>query len=83
MPPRPAVRLQASVASLQQMAEMIFLEGVGKPKAIVKTGTAPELINELVVNAKNAVGALWQVRGYLKMKPAQRKEKTHAVQCRP
>ncbi len=68
-------RFQASVGSLQQMADSIFPESMSKPKAVVKAGTAAQLTNELVVNAKEAVDALWKARNYLKMKPAQRKEK--------
>jgi hypothetical protein len=57
------------------MANNMFPEGVGKPKAGPKAGKATELTNELIVNAKEAVDALWKERGYKKMSPAQRKAK--------
>ena len=57
------------------MADGMFPEGAGKPKAVAKVGSAAELINELVVNAKEAIDTLWEARGYLKLKPKQRKEK--------
>ena len=63
------------MASLQQMADGMFPEGAGKPKAVAKAGAAAELTNELVVNAKEAIDALWKARGYLNMKPKERKAK--------
>ena len=45
------------------------------PTAVAKTGAAAKLTNELVWNAKDAVDALWKARGYLKLKPKQRKER--------
>lgn len=70
------------MASLQQTAGSIFPEGASKPKAIAKTGTAAQLTNELVVNAKEAIDDLWKARGYLKMKPKQRKEKLARLPAR-
>ena len=49
---------QAAVANLQQMADSMFPEGAGKPKAIAKVGSAAELNNELAVNAKEALDEL-------------------------
>ena len=72
---RHPIRSQAKVASLKQMADSTFPEDAGKPKAVGKIGDAAVLINELVVNAKDAIDELWKARGYLKMKPKQRKEK--------
>ena len=63
------------MANLQQMADSMFQEGAGKTKAVAKAGAGARLINELVVNAKEAIDALWKARGYLNMKPKQRKEK--------
>ena len=53
----------------------MFPEGVGKPKAVAKAGAAAELSNELVANAKEAIDTLWKARGYLNMKPKERKAK--------
>ena len=52
------IRTQAKVASLQQVADSMFPEGAGKPKAIAKVGSAAELNNELAVNAKEALDEL-------------------------
>ena len=59
--------------SLLLRAERMFPEGQVAPKAVAKDGTAAELTNELVANAKDAIGLLWKARGYEKLKPAQRK----------
>lgn len=60
---------------LQQMADSMFPEGTGRPKAVAKAGSPAQLTNGLIVDAKEAVDALWKARGYLNMKPKQRKEK--------
>ena len=46
------IRTQANVVSLQQMADGMFPEGAGKPKAIAKVASVAELNNELIVDAK-------------------------------
>ena len=61
--------------ALLERAEGMFPEGGGKPKAVAKAGAAARLTNGLVVNAKDAIDELWKARGYMKIKPVQRKEK--------
>ena len=53
---------------LLQMADAMFPEGQGAPRAIAKDGAAATKSNELLVNAKEAVDGLWMARGYKKMK---------------
>lgn len=63
------------MALLLQMADAMFPEGQGAPRAMAKVDAAAEKSNELLVNAKEAVDELWRQRGYHKMKPKQREEK--------
>ena len=66
---------QAEVSALLLRAEILFPEGKSEPRAAAKVGASAKLTNELVVNAKDAIDKLWKARGYVKMKPAQRKLK--------
>jgi hypothetical protein len=63
------------VAALLERAEFKFPEGNGAPRAAPKTGAPAELTNDLVVNARDAILELWNVRGYVKMKAPERKAK--------
>ena len=54
--------------------KQIFLEGTKGPRSVAKCGAAADLINELIVNAKDAVDKLWKERGYDKMKPSEREK---------
>ena len=57
------------MAFLLQLADSMFPEGAGRPKAVAKMGSPAKLINELILDldAKDAVDALWRARGYLQM----------------
>ena len=61
------------MAALLLMADRLFPESHGSPKAVPKTGSAANLINELIAAAKAAIDALWKSRGYLELKPSERK----------
>ena len=41
------------------MADSMFPEGTGRPKAVAKAGSPAQLTNGLIVDAKEAVDALW------------------------
>ena len=51
------------MALLLQMADAMFPEGQGAPRAMAKVDAAAEKSNELLVNAKEAVDELWRQRG--------------------
>ena len=40
----------------------MFQEGKDAPKAVPKVGVPAALINELIVNAKDAIDGLWKAR---------------------
>ena len=50
------------MAFLLQLADSMFPEGAGRPKAVAKMGSPAKLINELIVDAKDAVDAFWRAR---------------------
>ena len=55
---------QAELAALLQLAEDMFPEGHGAPRAARVFGAAAPFINALVVNSKAASDELWKLRGY-------------------
>ena len=55
---------QAELAALLQLAEDIFPEGHGAPRAARVVGAAAPFINALVVNSKGAADELWKLRKY-------------------
>ena len=57
------------MALLLQMADAMFPEGQGAPRAMAKVDAAAEKSNELLVNAKEAVDELWRQRGLDPKKP--------------
>ena len=57
------------MALLLQMADAMFPEGQGAPRAMAKVDAAAEESNELLVNAKEAVDELWRQRGLDPKKP--------------
>lgn len=57
------------MALLLQMADAMFPEGQGAPRAMAKVDAAAEKSNELLVNAKEAVNELWRQRGLDPKKP--------------
>jgi hypothetical protein len=69
------IRSQAKVAALQQVADSMFPEGTGKPKAKAKLKGVVPMVNALFVNAKEAVGKFFKARGYDSKRPQYTKEK--------
>ena len=55
---------QASRSALLVRANSLFPEGKGASKAVPRVGAPAALINELVVNAKDAIDDLWKARSY-------------------
>eukprot|EP00966_Prymnesium_polylepis_P009428 217401-Prymnesium_polylepis.1 len=53
----------------------MFPEGQERVQAARKVGGAAPLVNALIVNTKDAIDELWNVRGYVSMKGAQIKQR--------
>ena len=60
---------------LLQTANLMFPEGLGKPRAVAKDGGGAPLINALLINAKAAIKSMWKARGYDPKKPEVTKAK--------
>ena len=58
------LRRQAELAALLQLAEEMFPEARGAPKAAPVVGAAAPFINAMIVNSKGAADELWKRRGY-------------------
>jgi hypothetical protein len=63
------------VAALLVLAQTMLPEGCGRPKAAPKDHLRAPFINALLVNVKQAIGELWNLRGYSAKVKAQTKAK--------
>ena len=63
------------MAALLLLAQIMFPEGHGRPRAAPRGRTKASYINELLVNSKKAIDSLWKQRGYDPKKPAETKRR--------
>ena len=63
------------MAALIVLAQTMLPEGCGRPKAAPKDHLRAPFINALLVNVKQAIGELWNLRGYSAKVKAQTKAK--------
>ena len=68
------------MAALLLLADMMFPEGHGRPRARPNNHPLAPLINALLVNRKDAIDELWKQRGYAQsqLRTSSRAHWTHA-----